>query len=311
MGSTARVNEQTNPSTGNVEWLTVALIGLHLIAFAAVVITHESMPALATVALLAILGCFHLSLQHEVLHGHPTRWQSLNETLVWLPAVPYLPYQHYRDSHRLHHRIELTMPGIDPESFYVDQATWDRAGSVHRAFLRANRTLLGRMLIGTGVSIARTLISGVRAGFTHRRARWAWLTHSVAVSITCVLVLAVADMPTWEFLVGWAYGGLALTQLRSFAEHLAVAPGTTPCAVVNAAPPMALLFLNNNLHHTHHAHPAAAWFRLPALHRQLGSDSIAAAGAGLYRGYGEVLRRYLVRPFDQPIHPDGRVEALS
>jgi hypothetical protein len=30
---------------------------------------------------------------------------------------------------------------------------------------------------------------------------------------------------------------------------------------------------------------------------------LAAAGAGLYDGYLDVFRRYLVRPFSQPVHP--------
>ncbi len=67
---------------------------------------------------------------------------------------------------------------------------------------------------------------------------------------------------------------------------------------------MALLYLNNNLHHTHHERPGVAWYELPAVHRQMGSDAIAAVGAGLYRGgYTEVARRNMFRPFERPDHP--------
>ena len=64
-----------------------------------------------------------------------------------------------------------------------------------------------------------------------------------------------------------------------------------------------VLFLYNNLHHTHHAVPGEAWYRLPRLSDQLGSESLADDGAGLYRGYGELLRRYAFRPFDTLIAP--------
>jgi fatty acid desaturase len=78
-------------------------------------------------------------------------------------------------------------------------------------------------------------------------------------------------------------------------------------AVVHTSPPIALLFLNNNLHHTHHTRPDAAWYRLPELNHELGSDAIAAAGAGLYRGgYAEQWRRFGVRPFCRPVFPGSR-----
>jgi hypothetical protein len=35
----------------------------------------------------------------------------------------------------------------------------------------------------------------------------------------------------------------------------------------------------------------------------MGSDEIAAEGAGLYRSYFEVLRTYFFTPFCQPDHP--------
>ena len=94
--------------------------------------------------------------------------------------------------------------------------------------------------------------------------------------------------------------GGALSLLRSFAEHRNVDQGTRS-AVVRAGRFFGLLYLNNNLHHTHHTQPWVPWFELPAAHSALDGDRAAAAGAGLYRGYGEVVRRYLVVPFDRPV----------
>ena len=95
---------------------------------------------------------------------------------------------------------------------------------------------------------------------------------------------------------------MKIQALRSFVEHRAVA-GAQRSAIVYSNWFFGLLFLNNNLHNTHHELPGAAWFHLPALTRTLGADEAVAAGAGVYRGYATIFRRHLFRPFDQPVHP--------
>ena len=64
---------------------------------------------------------------------------------------------------------------------------------------------------------------------------------------------------------------------------------------------MSLLFLNNNLHLTHHERPGVPWYRLPGGTAALDGDAQAAAGAGLYAGYVDVARRYLFRPLDAAV----------
>ena len=102
--------------------------------------------------------------------------------------------------------------------------------------------------------------------------------------------------------MGACYVGTAFTLLRSFVEHLAV-DDHAPSAVVRSGRFFGLLYLNNNLHYTHHAVPGAPWYRLRGLSESLGSAEAAGRGAGTYRGYGEVVRRYGWRPFAQPWHP--------
>ena len=87
-------------------------------------------------------------MQHEVLHGHPTPWAALNTAIAFPPISLWLPYRVYRDSHLLHHEVELTAPGVDPESFYVSPAQWEAASSARRLLLRVNRTFVGRLTIG-------------------------------------------------------------------------------------------------------------------------------------------------------------------
>ena len=126
------------------------------------------------------------------------------------------------------------------------------------------------------------------------------LGHVLAV-VAVLVVVRAAGMSIVAYLVATVWVGPGLSLLRSFAEHRTTATGTRS-AVVRAGPVLSLLYLHNNLHHTHHARPHLAWYRLPALHEAIDADRVAASGAGLYRGYGEVVRRYLLHPFDDPVH---------
>ena len=137
------------------------------------------------------------------------------------------------------------------------------------------------------------------------------LNHKTAVAAALLVasgllawwLFGVVGVNVWLYVLAFCLGGAACTQLRSFVEHAAMSTGTRS-AVVKAGPAMSLLFLNNNLHHTHHSAPDLAWYRLPAQHSEMGSDEIAAEGAGLYEGgYLEVMRTYLLKPFCQPDHP--------
>ena len=290
------------PTPGRVEWPTVFLIATWAGTVAVVVVLHRSMPWYVSVPSLAVLTGFQFSLQHEVIHGHPTPWRWLNVVPVGLPLALWCPLREFRISHLRHHASELTVPGVDPESFYVTAETWDRSGPIGRGMLRLNRTLAGRLLIGPWIVVA-TSLSRAAGAWRDREARSTWALHVTLAVGTVWLVVGVAGLPAWEYVVGIVWGGTAFPLLRSFVEHRDTAGTGTPSAVVRSNALFSLLFLNNNLHHTHHARPGSAWYALPRLHRELGSDELARAGAGWYRGYGEIARRYLVRPFGEPVHP--------
>src|SRR5262245_11403476 len=283
-----------------VEWPTVAVAVAIAAGFAGVLVAHESMPAVVVVGLLGVLSAWYNSLQHEVIHGHPTPWRSVNTAMAVVPLGLAVPFALYRDIHLAHHQADpLTAPDTDPESFYVSVETWRRCGPIRRAMLLAMRTLTGRMVLGPpvaamrwwrGMAVSRSPRVVVRG-----------LTHLAGV-VVVLLVVARSGLPVWMYVVGVAWWGGALSLLRSFVEHRLSETGTRS-AVVRAGWFFSLLFLNNNLHHTHHARPGVPWFELPALHARMGSDELAAAGAGLYAGYGEVVRRYLFRPFDRVMVP--------
>jgi fatty acid desaturase len=285
-----------------VEWPTVALVAGFWIVTVAAIAGHASIPWFASVPLLALLGGLHFSLQHEAIHGHPTPWHRVNTALVGVPLALWCPYAEYRDSHLAHHDSDLTVPGADPESWYVSETAWASAGPLRRAALWTLRTAPGRLLLGPLAVVTRTLVGAARAALHAAPVRRTWAVHLALIAAIAGFVFGVAGLPAWEYLVGWVWGGTALTLLRSFVEHRAVADGTRS-AVVRTNPVLALLFLNNNLHHAHHAEPGLAWYRLPALADRIGADDAARRGAGWYPGYGAVLRRHLVRPFDAPAHP--------
>lgn len=283
------------PTPRRVEWPTVVLIAAWAAALVAVVAGHAALPWPVSITALSLLGGLHMSLQHEAIHGHPTPWRWVNVALVGLPIGLWCPYRDYRISHLQHHQADLTLPSEDPESFHVTAAAWDRANPILRAVWVANRTLAGRLVLGPWISIVR-MLRNVTLSRT-------WIVHTVLAAGCVWLAVGVAGLPWWEYVVGLVWGGTAWTNLRSFVEHRYTADGTTASAVVRSNPALSLLFLNNNLHHTHHAVPGAAWYRLRRLHAEIGSDDLARAGAGWYRGYAEVGRRHLVRPFGHPLHP--------
>ena len=273
-----------------VEWPTVTVAVVIAAGFAGVLVGHEHLPLAVELVALALLGAWYNSLQHEVIHGHPTPWGTVNTSFAAAPLGLVVPFVVYRRTHLEHHGSpHLTDPLADPESFRVTAAEWAGSGPVRRGLLRASDTLAGRMVLGPLLVATR-----LWAGRTVPRREA--VAHVVGVGTVLVVVWA-SGLPVWVYVAGVAWGGAALSLLRSFAEHRLPADGTAS-AVVRAGPVLSLLFLNNNLHHTHHARPGLPWYRLPDAHVALDGDGVAATGAGLYDGYGEVLRRYLFRPLD-------------
>ena len=291
----------------DVEWKTLLVAGGIYGGWGAMVATHDALPALATIVLLGIVFTWHGSLQHEVLHGHPFHNRPLNDALGWVPLSLRLPYFAYRHDHLRHHATsDLTDPTADVESFYVTPEQWERAGRVRRGFLVAHHTLLGRLVLGPVCEVVGVLVwhaGRIRRG-EYALARW-WAAHLIGVAGLLVLALGVLQMPWWQYLLA-VYVGHSLTLVRSYCEHRWVDDGRARSAVVEAGPFWRILFLNNNLHLTHHEDPDAAWYRLPGLSHRRGSAATAAQGAGHYSGYGEVFRRYALRPFDSPVHPAPR-----
>lgn len=260
----------------------------------ALVACWATVPAWVSIPAMAWLLAWHGSLQHETIHGHPTRNAWVNAALGSPPLALWLPYELYRSSHIVHHRDEhLTVPEVDPESYYVPAERWTGASGLERALLVFHHTLLGRVTIGPAICLfcffrgeLQRLAKGEHLGI--------WAGH-------LALAVAVVGWLAWSGVPAWAYGlavylSISLTQVRSFAEHKASAEASGRTAVVEAAWPMALLFLYNNLHARHHARPELSWFELSAFHR-----SQPAWNGLAYRGYADILGRFLLKPVDRPV----------
>jgi fatty acid desaturase len=291
-----------------VEWPT-ALLAMGIYGgFLLLTYFWAALPLVAVIAAGGWLVAWHGSLQHEVIHGHPTRSQRLNDAIGWPPLSLWLPYAIYREGHLVHHRDEhLTDPIEDPESSYLTQATWNALGWFGRSLAELNTTLLGRLTIGPIVMIGNFLVEEatliVRGD--KRRLRL-WCVHSLGGCLVLTWVLVVCAMPLWLYLIGFVYVGAALTRLRSYAEHRYADHHSERTAIVENSPLFGLLFLYNNLHVLHHLRPGIPWYQIPKIYRDNRSAFVAANGGLVYDGYADVARRFLFKPHDDPRHPNHR-----
>lgn len=272
------------------------------------------LPAWLLALCLAVSVTLHSSLQHEALHGHPTRSQALNEALVF-PALGLIyPYRRFRTLHLRHHRDErLTDPYDDPESWYLAEADFKRASKTRLWLLTANNTLLGRLLLGPYLGawgFWRQEWRYWRAG--GREARLvadAALRHLLGVGLVLGWISSVCGInPLWYGFCA-AIPGTALLGVRTFIEHRAVEPVAERTAIVEAGPFWSLLFLNNNLHAAHHRWPTVPWAELPALYRRERAQLLRGNGAYVFSGYGQVFRRFFLRQRDGVMHPFLRRES--
>lgn len=244
------------------------------------------------------------SLQHEALHGHPFRNPHLNHALVFPALALVVPYERFRDSHLQHHHDPaLTDPYDDPESNYQDPAVWERMGRPLRFLLRLNNTLLGRMVLGPAIgtwAFIRGDIALHRAG--DRRILRAWLLNGLGVLLVLGWLAAFTEMPVWAYVLA-AYLGYSLLKIRTFLEHRAHEAFRARTVIIEDRGPLALLFLNNNLHVVHHMHPAVPWYRLPALYAARREHYLRRNEAYVFASYGEIFRRYFLKAKDPVPHP--------
>jgi fatty acid desaturase len=288
-----------------VEWPTVALAALIYGLWFGATYFWRALPLPALAALGGVTVAWHMSLQHEIIHNHPTQWRRFNRALGTWPLSLWLPFEIYRITHLQHHNDNrLTDPLEDPESYYFTPAQWRLLGPLGRGLVRMQSTLLGRLVLGPALAMARLWAAEVRriARGDFRRGTAA-VRHLIVVVLVVGWVVGVCHMPLTLYFWAFCYTGTSLALIRSYAEHRAETQVERRTAIVESSWLLGPLFLFNNLHVVHHLRPNLPWWRLPRWYR-LNRDAVIAHNGGLvYRSYFEVARRYLLRPHHVPVHP--------
>ena len=284
------------------EWRTLLVVAAVYGLTVLTVVRYEVLTPWLAIPMLAVLGAWHLSMQHEVLHGHPFKNQFLNDALGGIPVTLWIPYLAVKKDHHEHHLSDLTNPALDNESYYVSQEQWDKAGRIRRAAWTANRTILFRMFVWTIVSTITYVLSVLKRAVRNEKSdRLAVTLHIIGVAFVVYLV-SLSSMPLWQFALGTVYGGRILNAIRPFPEHKYQSGVETRTAMIMAGRFMSLLMLNNNLHVAHHEEPGVPWYRYDNLMQRVNAVERARDAGVLYEGgYAEIFRRFSFTPVDSPV----------
>ncbi len=287
-----------------VEWPTMALVGFCYLAWIGLgFVLYSSIPLIALV-LMAFAVALHSSLQHEVLHGHPTRHALVNEALVFLPLGVFYPFRRFKVLHLTHHNDErLTDPYDDPESYYRSVMDWERLPHWLKRVLEVNNTMLGRFFLGPVLmsgGFAWSEIQRMRKG--ERRVVVAWLLHFLGMVPVYLIVTRLFHMPFWLYVLVPAYFGLSLITIRTYAEHRWSETPEGRTIIVERSP-LGLLFLNNNLHLVHHKNPATPWYDLPRLFAERRAEWVAMNEGYVFKGYLALFRAYGLKRKEHNVHP--------
>lgn len=287
------------------EWPTWLVIITIYAGWFALIQNYHALPVWFSHAGLIVVTAWFMSLQHEVLHGHPTSNKKFNELFVLFPICPWFPYRIYHDTHMAHHRDELlTSPGIDPESNYVSKSDYDQLSRPERTFRWTLRTVVGRSLLGTFeavFSVWKLLITGpLKGDFTYT---FTWFLHLSLLAILLWWIDLQAGISPLHWLVFIAYPALILGMFRSFYEHRPTALPAHRIAINDAAWPWRLLYLNNNFHSVHHDYPSLPWYKIPAVFKKDRQGYLMRNGNFMVPGYLYLLWHFGFKPVDSPLHP--------
>jgi len=265
---------------------------------------YHALGAVIALPLLVLVCALHGSMCHELIHGHPTRRQWINDLLASIPLTLFLPYPIYRDSHLEHHHDEnITLPGKDPESYYCSAAEYQRKTRLGKGFAWVNMTIVGRLLFNPAVEIFRLGQLALKAlKSADADALRIWGVHLVLVTLLMLVIVRYFQVPWWHYLLV-AYFANSLTRIRSFYEHRARTVVSERTVLMEPCLFFRIMFLNLNFHLAHHENPSIPWYRLGHYYHAHRSELISRSGNFFFSGYRHWLLGHLFRPIDSPIHP--------
>lgn len=275
----------------------------------------KSLGIIPASVLLIWFSTWYMSLQHELIHGHPTRSPAINKLFGLMPFSIWYPYAAYRDLHLLHHHDEdLTIPEVDPESYYFTRARWARFNGAQRLLVRVRNTFAGRLLLAPILTACWTFMNILESfRYRHVDAIKMWLVHAVLL-FPVIGWLRHYDFPVTCYVIFVTGPMLSLTSVRSFLEHRAEEAPEARSVINEAGFFWRLLFLNLNYHSVHHDLPAIPWYALPAVYRRNKADYLRRNQGFYVEGYGQLMRQHLIKPAKieiNPVFPDGQSEGRT
>lgn len=274
--------------SSKIEIQTLILILIIYSSWILLTLHFHDIHAWLTLPLAAFITAWHSSLQHETIHGHPTRIEWLNDFLRYLPLGLIYPYPLYKKSHLKHHTTEqLTHPIEDPESYYVTLREWQHLKPLSRCILRIHNTALGRLFIGPAIAIIRfyqmEFIQFKSGNFKHLKT---WIVHLLLSIFVLSWVIIICKISFTEYLFFFVYPGMSLILLRSFAEHKPDSNGNMKrSAIVESEMLFRILYLGNNYHYLHHKLPATPWYNLKKIYKAERKSLLYENGHYLFKGY--------------------------
>jgi len=292
--------------TGDLDVATLRIVFAVYAGYFSLTWYFRDLPIWVAAPLGAAWLAWYGSLQHETIHGHPTSSRRLNAALASAPLSLWIPYRIYRSTHLKHHRHagrHLTEVSRDPESFFWPPGTLTGSGPLLRLIYLGNCTLVGRLLWGPLLAVLRFWSAEMRKAVAgHRGRRILWARHAIGVALVLSWTTAVCHIPVAVYVLLFVYPSISLSHLRSFVEHRADLEPSFRTRAVEAHPVLALLFLNNNLHIAHHAHPALPWHQLPKAWNEMRASAVES-GLVFRGGYRQVAKQYMfhrVMPVEHP-----------
>ena len=288
----------------SVEWPTWLLIIFVYGSWFLLLQYYHLIGPIFAAPLLIVTCTLYGSMCHEIIHGHPTRITTLNTLLASTPLTLFLPYPIYRESHLQHHHDEnITLPGKDPESYYVSASEYRLKSRPGKMFAWINMTIAGRLLFNPMIEIlglAKLAFKAIKS--VDADALKVWGVHLVSVVLLLLVITRYFEVPLWHYLL-IAYFANSLTRIRSFYEHRARTTVSERTVLMEPCLFFRMLFLNLNYHLAHHENPSIPWYALGEYFQTHRSDLISRSGDFYYSGYRHWLLGHLLRPVDSPIHP--------
>jgi len=285
-----------------MEWPTLALIAGNYSLWGIALLANEMMPTISVV-----LMCFVLTIQssivHELIHGHPTRNNTLNLCLGIVPLTLWYPIHLFKETHLKHHEnMNLTIPNIDPESYFHHPVSWQEKTEIGKLYAFANMTLIGRLLFAvpsTLFGVLQQAAIDLRSGTKIQRIHW--LVHFSLVLLLFAFIVKLESMSLIVYITCAAIAH-SIISLRSFFEHRPALDPMHRSVIVKSNFVFQLLFLNNNFHAVHHRHPGLPWYRLSNLYEATKHNVLKNNQQFYFSGYSKWLR-FLFSPIHPPVHP--------